>query len=80
MPGNSKSLWHAVKIAKNIGHSTIPNNMTLNNGPVTGHDIPQHFPEFFDKKVSDIVSSTAVNLVSIYRQSPIFSTVTKKLF
>ena len=27
MPNNSKSLWHAVKIAKNLGESEIPENM-----------------------------------------------------
>ena len=30
LPGNSKSLWKAVKIAKNIGYSPIPNNKKVN--------------------------------------------------
>ena len=61
LPGKSKSLWHAVKIAKNIGESIIPNNMSLYNGPVTSHDISEHFARFFEGKINDIVSSTKVN-------------------
>ena len=30
LPNNSKSLWHAVKVAKNISESIIPSNMSLN--------------------------------------------------
>ena len=55
LPGNSKSLWHAVKIAKNIGESEIPDNMTLNNEPVNCDDISESFAEFFEKKLFSII-------------------------
>ena len=58
---NSKSLWKAVKIAKNTGHSIIPFNMTLNNVNISGDNITENFAEFFDKKVSDIVNATVIN-------------------
>ena len=61
MPNNSKSLWHAVKIAKNLGESEIPENMLLNDQPVNCGDIAECFAEFFDKKVGDIVNSVVVN-------------------
>ena len=61
MPGNSKTLWKAVKTAMNVGHTVIPNNMTLNNIPVAGDNIAEHFAGFFDRKVSDIVSTTVVD-------------------
>ena len=38
LPGNSKSLWQAVKIAKNVGETTIPDNMSLNSEPVPSHE------------------------------------------
>ena len=42
LPGNSKSLWKAVKIAKNVSPASIPINMKINNTdsmahPITGH-------------------------------------------
>ena len=51
MPENSKSLWYAVKIAKSIGESIIPENMSLNNVPVISHDTSEHFARFFEGKV-----------------------------
>ena len=56
LPGNSKSLWKAVKIAKNMGHTIIPNNMMLNNVNMTSHNNAEYFVGFFEKKVCDIVS------------------------
>ena len=61
MPNNSKSLWHAVKIARNLGESEIPENMLLNDQPVNCGDIAECFAEFFDKKVGNIVNSVVVN-------------------
>ena len=51
LPGNSKSLWKAVKIAKNTGYSIIPNNMKLNNVDVFGQNIAEQFAGFFENKI-----------------------------
>ena len=59
MPGNTKSLWHAVNIAKNNGLNIIPENMSCRNIPVV--NVSESFAEFFDKKVTDIVNQTLVN-------------------
>ena len=61
MPGNSKSLWRAVKIAKNHGHSVIPNSMLLNNVEISGPDIAEQFAGFFEKKVRLIVNEKIVD-------------------
>ena len=61
MSGNSKSLWQAVKTAKKQGHSFIPQNVMLNNIPVSVHEKSESFAKFFEKKVSDIVNSMRVN-------------------
>ena len=50
MPGNIKSLWHAVKSPKNVGEAIIPENISLNNVPVTAHDISEQFARFFEGK------------------------------
>ena len=49
LPGNSKSFWHAVKIAKNVGESIIPNNMSLYNESISSHDISDQFAGFFER-------------------------------
>ena len=59
LPGNSKTLWSAVNIAKNNGHNGIPENMCQNNVPVV--NISESFAEFFDKKVSNIVNQTVIS-------------------
>ena len=61
IPGNSKTLWQSVKLAKNQGTSQIPNVMTLDGNEVSGHDISNCFANFFEKKVGDIVGSTKVD-------------------
>ena len=61
MPGNSKTLWHAVKMAKNLGAPNDPKNMIMNAVKVAGHEISECLAGFFDKKVNDIVISTSVN-------------------
>ena len=62
LPGNSKTLWHAVKIAKNQGPPQIPKNVHINNVPVASHEVSESFAKFFKEKVCQIVSSTRVKL------------------
>ena len=69
LPGNSKSLWKAVKIAKNVGYTPIPQNMTLNNVDVSGQNIAECFASFFDKKVGNIVRETVINKFAIFKYS-----------
>ena len=38
LPGNSKSLWNAVKAAKDIGADSLPGSMTLGGRKVIEHD------------------------------------------
>ena len=52
LPGNSKSLWHAVNIAKNNGQNVIPDNMCFENIAVV--NILESIAEFFEKKVNNI--------------------------
>ena len=41
--GNSKSLWTAVKLAKDIGAEQIPTKMNLNGIPFEGSRISDYF-------------------------------------
>ena len=61
MTGNSKTLWQALKLAKNLGTNEIPKYMTLNGVEVSVDEISDCFVDFYVKKVSDIVSTTTVD-------------------
>ena len=57
LPGNSKTLWTAVKIAKDINTHSIPPNMTLHGTEIITKNLPDAFAKFFnDKTVSNNTS------------------------
>ena len=61
LPGNSKSLWKAVKIVKNVSPALITINMTINNTVIPSHNVADSFTIFFEEKVARIVGETVVN-------------------
>ena len=61
-PGNTQSLWRAVKIARDVNVSAIPKQMFVESGiSVPDHDLPDTFARFFDKKVKDILTSVSID-------------------
>ena len=60
-PGNSKSLWDAVKIAKNISIPPLPQKMTLNDVTIDSADLPDAFANYFKNKVSNIVTEQVID-------------------
>ena len=61
MPNNSKSLWRAVKVAKNINVKTLPKEMYYNNIQIDENNLPDTFAEFFMSKTAKIVNETIIN-------------------
>ena len=61
IPGNSKTLWDAVKISKNINIPSIPANMKLNNITVENNELPDAFANHFINKVNAIVNEQIVD-------------------
>ena len=61
IPGNSKSLWSAVRVAEDTGSESIPNRMKYVNKVVTGQEVADCFAYFFDTKVRNIVNSLRVD-------------------
>ena len=61
IPGNSKSLWKAVKISKDENINEIPNVMFKNGSKINKFDIPDAFASFFVDKVQKIVNETNIN-------------------
>ena len=61
MPGNSKTLWDAVKKAKDCNIDTIPDSLTLNNVPIAQANHAQAFANFFSNKVNSIVTQSVID-------------------
>ena len=54
-PGNTLSLWSAVKIAKDINVAGLPGVMYLNNIKIPNTILAQKFADFFENKVKTII-------------------------
>ena len=61
VPGNCKSLWDAVNIAKNTNPQQLPAQMFLNNNPINDINLPDEFASFFQNKVQTIVREQTIN-------------------
>ena len=61
IPGNSKSLWDAVKTAKDIELDAIPDKIYFDNIEINPANQAQAFADFFQTKVTKIVDETNVN-------------------
>ena len=59
--GNSKSLWNAVNLAKDINPNQIPSMMQVNGHPIHPAELSETFACFFDEKVKSIVESGKVD-------------------
>ena len=61
MPGNSKSLWTAVSIAKNANIKSIPEILFLNKVKVKQDEIPKAFAKHFEEKIAKIVNKCHIS-------------------
>ena len=62
IPGNSKSLWTSVKMAKDINIQKIPENMKLNDVNVDCDDLPDKFASFFKDKITALVNQSRIDI------------------
>ena len=60
-PGNTLSLWSAVKIAKDINVTGLPGVMYLNNIKIPNIILAQKFADFFENKVKTIISEVEIS-------------------
>ena len=61
LPGNSKSLWDAVRIAKDQNAPALPDNMSVNETIIENCNLPTEFAKFFKNKINEIISTTEIN-------------------
>ena len=60
-PGDSKSLWKAVNVAKDLNPETIPTNLTEESTPIPPSKIPDAFAKFFESKVTKIFNESNID-------------------
>ena len=61
IPSNSKSLWDAVRIAKDINVTHLPDILFANNIEINNGKIPEAFAELFSNKVKNIANEVAID-------------------
>ena len=61
IPGNNKSLWKAVNVAKDLNHDQMPLRMCLNGVEISDHELPDCFADYFEAKINDLVSKTRID-------------------
>ena len=61
IPGNSKSLWDAVKKAKDLNIDNLPETLFLNKIKQNPKDNASTFANFFSNKVKTIVNQTQID-------------------
>ena len=61
LPGNTKSLWNSVKIAKDQSVEPIPQKLYKVGNAVDAKNVCDEFACYFDEKVKNIVETTTIN-------------------
>ena len=51
VPGNSKSLWDAVKCAKNLNTEKLPSQMFKNDIQIEDYKLEDTFADYFEEKI-----------------------------
>ncbi len=55
LPGNSKSLWDAVKIANDKNINILPNILFKDSMEVDHSKLPDEFADYFDTKIKTLL-------------------------
>ena len=61
VPGNSKSLWDAVKKAKDVNIKNLPDILFKSKVKLSENDHAAAFADFFNAKVNTIITETQIN-------------------
>ena len=61
IPGNSRSLWKAVNVAKDQNSNEIPKSMFNEGISINEEELPECFAEYFENKVSKQSENVVLN-------------------
>ena len=60
-PGNNKTLWDAVKTAKDINTDELPDQMNINGKQIPNQDLADEFAQMFENKINNLVSEISID-------------------
>jgi hypothetical protein len=55
IPGNSGSLWKAVKVATDVNHTNLPGTMYEEGREIENVKLVDRFAGFFDSKIKKVI-------------------------
>ena len=61
VPGNTNSLWKAVKTAMDVNISSLPKTMYDNETEISSEELPDRFACYFDSKIARIKEELVIN-------------------
>ena len=61
IPGNNKSLWKAVNVAKDLNHDLMPLRMYYNGVEIPEQELPDCFAEYFEAKINGLVNNARID-------------------
>ncbi len=68
VPGNTSSLWKAVKVARDQNTNTLPKNLLMDNNEIGPDQLADKFALFFDNKIRSLLSQVKIE-ESVYNGS-----------
>ena len=60
-PGNNKTLWEAVKLAKDVHVEDLPDQMNNDGKPIPNDELAEEFATMFEEKIRNITTTTRIN-------------------
>jgi hypothetical protein len=61
MPGNTRSLWNAVKIAKDTNTNELPKTIFRDSHEINESSISNEYASFFDQKIRSLVNPVEID-------------------
>jgi hypothetical protein len=61
IPGNSSSLWNAVKVSKDFNIENLPEKMYFNNTEIATRKLPDRIAKYIDDKIKSLLEVVEVD-------------------
>ena len=73
-PGNSASLWNAVKKSRDVNPDDLPNTLYVNNEKINAWELPDKIANYFNTKIGSLSSQQLIDM-DVYNGTPKIVTI-----